>query len=44
MNLIINHIPPNWEPGNPEAIAKWIERIKTSITNSNDKKTTSRPL
>lgn len=27
MNLIVNHIPPNWKPGNHKAIAKWMERL-----------------
>lgn len=27
MNLTVNFIPLSWDPGNPEAIQKWIERI-----------------
>lgn len=27
MNLKVNYIPPGWQPGNPKAIAKWMEKL-----------------
>ncbi|WP_164905189.1 hypothetical protein [Aequorivita ciconiae] len=27
MNLKVNHIPANWQPGNHRAISEWMERL-----------------
>lgn len=29
MNLKVNHIPANWQPGNHRAISEWMERLPT---------------
>lgn len=31
MTLMVNHIPSSWEPGNHNAISKWMERLPNVV-------------